>query len=128
VPPEFASWDAKATVTVGDQTLTFEHGDCETGDDGDWLVVNIGVTGDPGVFILSVGRHSVNEQARPAKGGGEFRGQEVMVMMTWRGWTQNQSGLVPGSTRLTLAPDLKSGEFQGTRLDGVAVSGSFTCE
>jgi len=121
--PEFTG-SAKATVTIGDQTLTFEGGECAIGDGDEWLAVNIG-DGDT-YFGLLVGRTPGSEEfARSANGGGEFTEGEFNVT-----WTHEVSSSVlrPSEERLTLASDLKSGEFEGTDLEGNAVSGSFTCD
>jgi hypothetical protein len=123
---EFTGGSAKATVKVGDQTLTFEGGECAIGDDDQWLAVNIGEVGGDNYFGLLVGTTPGSEEsARSAKGGGQFNEREFNVT-----WTHEVSAsvLLPSDERLTLASDLKSGEFEGTELEGNQVSGSFTCD
>jgi hypothetical protein len=132
---EFTSGSAKATVKVvplvpaagrtEGQTLTFEGGDCSIGGDDEWLEVIIGGVSSGTYFGLIAGRAPASQEStRLAKGGGEFKEGEFNVT-----WTGGGSGslLIPQQSRLTIASDLKSGEFEGTDSKRNSVSGSFTC-
>jgi hypothetical protein len=126
VSPTF-SGSATATVTVGDQNFTFEGGKCDIAPDGTWLAVDIGQTGR---FSLLVGANtSAPGGARPVSGGGVFTDGEVILTVE-----QGDSTFLMGGTsaaaaanKVTLAADLKSGEFEGATLQGEPISGSFRC-
>ena len=127
--PSF-SGGATATVTVGDQTFTFEGGECDVASDESWLAVNI-TQADTGYFGLLVGSNpSAPGGARPVSGGGVFTDGELTLTVE-----HGESSFLLGGTgpagqasKVTLAADLKSGEFQGTTLfDNQPISGSFQC-
>jgi len=124
--PSF-SGSATATVLVGDQTLAFKDGRCDTGDDDAWLVVNIGQPSGDNYFGLVVGAHpAAPEGTRSAKGGGEFTGDAVGAIVAVQGDnTFTVSGV--GGGKVTIDADLKAGDFEGTTIDGEAISGSFQC-
>jgi hypothetical protein len=121
------SGGATATVTVGGQTYTFENGQCDIASDGTWLAVDIGQTGR---FSLLVGANpSAPGGARPVSGGGVFTDGEIVLTVE-----QGDSTFLMGGTsaaaaanKVTLAADLKSGEFEGVTLGGDPISGSFQC-
>ena len=117
---------ATATVKVGDQTFTFENGQCETGDDDAWLTVTIGQPGGDQYFGLVVGAHpTAPEGTRSAKGGGVFAGSEVSIVVTHGGSTFAVGG--GRGDKVALDRQFQKGEFIGTTSDGDAISGSFTC-
>jgi hypothetical protein len=122
---EFTGGSAKATVKVGDQTLTFEGGECAIGTDDEWLAVNIGEVGGDTYFGLTAGKTPASDSARSAEGGGEFSNEDFLV--TWV-HESSEAAILGGDGRLDVASDLKSGQFEGSDIDGNAVSGSFTCE
>ena len=127
--PSF-SGGATATVTVGDQTFTFENGQCDVASDETWLAVNIGQIRGAEYFGLVVGANpSAPQGARPVSGGGVFTDGEVTVTVQQGGSSFLMGGLAaaPEANKVTLAADLKSGEFEGTTLDGQPISGSFQC-
>jgi len=122
------SGSATATVLIGDQTLAFKDGRCDTGDGDAWLAVNIGQPGGDNYFGLVVGAHpAAPEGTRSAKGGGEFTGDAVGAIVAVQGDnTFTVSGV--GGGKVTVDADLKGGDFQGTTIDGEAISGSFQCQ
>jgi len=121
------SGNATATVTMGEETFTFKDGKCDVGPDEAWLVVNIGQVGDDNYFGLLVGANpDAPEGAQAVAGGGEFSFDDGEVALAGQhaGAPFVMSGA--GST-VTVAPDLQSGEFEGTAFDGQSISGSFKC-
>jgi hypothetical protein len=122
--PQF-SGSATASVTVGDQSFTFKNGRCDKGPDDAWLAVNIG-QGDE-YFGLLVGTDPTAPAGRKAaKGGGEFTGQDCGVLSATFGGNSFARGL-DATCKLTLDADLAGGEFVGTTIEGLPVSGSFKC-
>jgi hypothetical protein len=120
------SGSATATVTVGDKTFTFENGRCDVASDETWLAVNIGQPGSDEYFRLLVGANPAGpEEARPVSGGGVFSDGEIALSGTQGGSIFFIAG-VEGDT-VTVAADLKSGEFKGTTVEGQPISGSFKC-
>jgi len=127
--PSF-SGSATATVVVGDQTLTFKDGKCDIAPDETWLAVNIGQAGGDEYFGLLVGANpSAPQGARPVSGGGVFTDGEVALTVEQDGssFLMGGIGAAAAANKVTLAADLKSGEFEGTTLDGQPISGSFNC-
>ncbi|MCJ7509323.1 MAG: hypothetical protein MUP14_00310 [Dehalococcoidia bacterium] len=120
------SGSATASVTVGDQSLTFKNGRCDTGPDDVWLAVNIGQPGGDEYFGLVVGTPTGEEGVGSAKGGGVFTGKEIVAVT---GTSGGISFSMMGSegNKVTVDADLKGGEFVGTTIEGEAVSGSFKC-
>jgi hypothetical protein len=129
VLPQFTG-SATATVKVGDQSFTFQDGKCDIAPDSTWLAVNIGQPASEEYFGLLVGANpSAPGGARPVTGGGVFTDGEIALTVE-----QGGSSFLMGGTsaaaegnKVTLAPDLKSGEFEGATLQGDPISGSFTC-
>jgi hypothetical protein len=120
------SGSATATVNVADQTFTFENGRCDIGPEDAWLAVNIGQAGSEEYFRLLVGVNpAAPEGARPVSGGGVFSDGEIALSGT-QGDSTFLVGGVEGDT-VTVAADLKSGDFQGTTVEGEPISGSFKC-
>ena len=129
VGPTF-SGSATATVTVGSQNFTFENGKCDIAPDSTWLAVNIGQASSDEYFGLLVGANtSAPGGARLVSGGGVFTDGEIALSGTQGGSSFIMGGISTAAegNRLTLAADLKSGEFVGTTLDGNPISGSFKC-
>jgi hypothetical protein len=125
VGSEFSS-SATASVKVGDKTSTFENGTCTKGPDDAWLGVSIGQVDSPDYFLLLVGNPGSLEGARSAKDGGEFMDGDIVIV------TGAQNGAafslsLSEEDKVTVAEDLKSGEFVGTTTDGEPISGSFNC-
>ena len=120
-----ASGTATATVVVGGQTLRFEGGKCEKAADESWLVVSIGVATGPEHFELLVGTHAgAGPDVKPAKGGGEFT--EGILVTAIQG--ENTFTMAPAEgNKITLAPDIQSGEFSGATIQKQQMSGSFHC-
>ena len=124
------SGSATASVTVGSQTFTFTNGKCDIAPDNTWLAVNIGQAGGGEYFGLLVGANpSAPGGARPVSGGGVFTDGEIALTVE-----QSDSTFLMGGTsaaaagnKVTLAADLKSGEFEGATLQGDPISGSFQC-
>ena len=127
--PSF-SGGATATVTVGDQTLTFTGGKCDVAPDETWLTVTINQA-DSGYFGLLVGSNpSAPQGARPVSGGGVFTDGELTLTVEHGESTFLLGGLGAAgqASTVTLAADLKSGEFEGiTLFDNQPMSGSFHC-
>ena len=126
--PSF-SGGATATVTVGDQTFTFENGKCDVAPDETWLTVTI-ERADSGYFGLLVGSNEAAPAgARPVTGGGVFTDGEITLTVEHGDSTFLMGGLGAAgqASTVTLAADLSSGEFEGTTLDGLPISGSFQC-
>ena len=124
--PTFAG-NATATVTMGEETFTFKDGECAVGPDEAWLALNIGEVGGDNYFGLLVGANpDAPEGAQAVAGGGvfSFDDGEVALAGQHAGAPFVMSGA--GST-VTVAPDLQSGEFEGTAFDGQPISGSFRC-
>ena len=124
------SGSATATVTVGDQSFTFENGRCDKGPDDAWLAVNIGQAGGGEYFGLLVGANpSAPQGARPVTGGGVFTDGEIALTVEQGGssFLMGGTSAAAAGNRVTLAADLKSGEFSGATLQGEPISGSFTC-
>ena len=121
------SGNATATVTIGEDTVTFKDGACAVGPDEAWLALNIGEVGGDNYFGLLVGANpDAPEGAQAVAGGGEFSFDDGEVALAGQhaGAPFVMSGA--GST-VTVAPDLQSGEFEGTAFDGQPISGSFKC-
>ena len=125
VSPQF-SGSATASVTVGDQSLTFKNGRCDKGPDDAWLSVNIGQPGSDEYFGLVVGNLTGEVGLKSAKGGGEFTGNEIGAVTGISGRIGFGMTGAEGN-KVTLDADLKAGEFVGTTTDGQSVSGSFKC-
>ena len=124
------SGGATATVKVGDQTFTFENGKCDVGPKEAWLAVNIGETGSEYFGLLVGGNPSAPQGERPVSGGGAFTDGEIALTVEHGGSSYLLGGIGAASqaNTVTLAADLKSGEFQGTTLfDNLSISGSFHC-
>ena len=127
--PQF-SGSATASVIVGDQSFTFTNGRCDIAPDSTWLAVNIGQAGGDEYFGLLVGANpSAPGGARPVSGGGVFTDGEIVLTVE-----QGDSTFLMGGTsaaaaanKVTLAADLKSGQFEGVTLEGEPISGSFQC-
>jgi hypothetical protein len=127
--PSF-SGGATATVTVGGQTLTFEGGKCDVAPDETWLAVNIGQQGSESFGLLVGGNPSAPQGERPVSGGGVFTDGEIALTVEHGGTSFLLGGLGAAgqASTVTLAADLKSGEFQGNTLfDSQPISGSFHC-
>lgn len=126
--PAGREFSASATVTakVGNETLTFENGTCLKGPDDAWLAVTVGQIASAKYFLLIVGNLTGQEGARSAKGGGVFTDDEIAVLTGGQSGTTFSLRLVE-QDKVTVADDLRSGEFVGTAGDGQAVSGSFKC-
>ena len=122
---EFSS-NATASAKVGDKTLTFENGTCAKGPDDAWLGVSIGQVDSAEYFLLLVGNTAGQEGARSAKGGGAFTDGEIVLVTGVQGGTAFTLRLSE-QDKVTVAVDLKSGEFVGTSADGEPISGSFAC-
>ena len=116
---------ATATVEVGSQTLRFQGGRCDKADDESWLVVSIGNPTGPEHFELLVGAHpGAGPDVKPAKGGGEFT--EGILVTALQG--ENTFTMAPAEgNKITLAPDIQSGEFSGKTIQSQQISGSFHC-
>ena len=124
------SGGATATVTVGGQTFTFENGKCDVAPDETWLAVNIGQTGSESFGLLVGSNESAPAGARPVTGGGVFTDGEIALTVDHGGTSYLLGGLGAAgqASTVTLAADLKSGEFQGNTLfDNQPMSGSFHC-
>jgi len=117
---------ATATVIAGDQSFTFTNGSCDKGPDDGWLIVNIGQVGAADYFGLAVGNPSGEEDTRSAKGGGEFTGKAIVAVSAIFGGTTFTMRGAAGN-KVTLDADLNAGEFVGTTIKGVQISGSFKC-
>jgi hypothetical protein len=127
--PSF-SGGATATVTVGDQTFTFENGKCDVAPDETWLAVNIGQAGSEYFGLLVGSNEAAPAGARPITGGGVFTDGEITLTVEQGGTSFLMGGIgaAAATNTVTLAADLKSGEFQGTTLfDNQPISGSFQC-
>ena len=127
--PQF-SGSATASVKVGDKTFTFSNGKCDIAPDNTWLAVNIGQASSDGYFGLLVGANpSAPGGARLVSGGGVFTDGEIALTGTQGGSSFIMGGIsaAAAGNKLTLAADLKSGEFVGITLDGNPISGSFKC-
>ena len=122
---EFSS-SATASAKVGDKTLTFENGTCARGPDDAWLGVSIGQVDTNEYFVLLVGNPGGLEGVRSAKGGGEFTDGEIVVVTGSQGGTTFVMHLSE-QDKVTVAVDLRSGEFVGTTAAGEPLSGSFAC-
>ena len=127
--PSF-SGGATATVTVGGQTFTFENGKCDVAPDETWLAVNIGQAGSEYFGLLVGSNEAAPAGARPVSGGGVFTDGEIALTVDHGSSSFLLGGIGAAATAntVTLAPDLKSGEFQGNTLfDNQPISGSFHC-
>jgi hypothetical protein len=126
------SGSATASVIVGDQSFTFTNGKCDIAPDNTWLAVNIGQAGgDDEYFGLLVGANpSAPGGARPISGGGVFTDGEIALTVEKGGssFLMGGTSAAAAGNKVTLAADLKSGEFEGTTLlEGEPISGSFKC-
>ena len=124
------SGGATATVTVGDQTFTFEDGKCDVGPKEAWLAVNIGQQGSEYFGLLVGANPSAPQGERPVSGGGVFTDGEITLTVEHGGTSFLLGGIgaAAAANTVTLAADLKSGEFQGNTLfDSQPISGSFHC-
>jgi hypothetical protein len=129
VLPQF-SGSATASVTVGGQSFTFTNGKCDIAPDNTWLAVNIGQAGGGEYFGLLVGANpSAPGGARPVSGGGVFTDGEIALTVEQGGSSFLMGGIsaAAAGNKVTLAADLKSGEFEGATLEGDPISGSFQC-
>jgi hypothetical protein len=118
------SASATATMVIGDETLAFEDGKCDRGTDDSWLAVNIGQVGGTDYFGMAVGAHSTAQDARPAKGGGEFT-DGILLVATQAGSTFTMTE--GEGNKITVDAELQAGDFVGTTIDGQPISGSFRC-
>ena len=124
------SGGATATVTVGDQTFTFENGKCDVAPDETWLAVNIGQPGGEYFGLLVGSNEAAPAGTRPISGGGVFTDGEIALTVEQGGTSFLMGGIgaAAAANTVTLAADLKSGEFQGSTLfDNQPISGSFRC-
>jgi len=124
------SGGATATVTVGGQTFTFENGKCDVAPDETWLAVNIGQAGSEYFGLLVGANPSAPQGERPVSGGGVFTDGEIALTVDHGGssFLLGGTGAAAAANTVTLAADLKSGEFQGNTLfDNQPMSGSFRC-
>jgi len=120
-----SSGSATATAIVGDQTLEFKDGRCFKAPDEGWLVVMIGAPTGSEHFELFVGTYAgAVPNVKPAAGGGEFT--EGILVTAIKGDSSFTIAPAEGN-KITLEPNLNSGEFEGTTLDGRQMSGSFHC-
>ena len=129
VSPQF-SGSATASVTVGGQRFTFTNGKCDIAPDNTWLAVNIGQAGGGEYFGLLVGANpSASGGARPVTGGGVFTDGEIALTVEQGGSSFLMGGIsaAAAADKVTLAADLKSGQFEGATLQGDSISGSFKC-
>ena len=126
--PSF-SGGATATVTVGDETFTFENGKCDVAPDETWLAVNIGQAGSEYFGLLVGSNEAAPAGARPVTGGGVFTDGEITLTVEHGGTSFLLGGIgaAAAANKVTLAADLSSGEFEGNTLDGLPISGSFQC-
>jgi hypothetical protein len=119
------SGSATATVMVGDQIFAFKDGRCDRGADDAWLAVNIGQVAGSDYFGLLVGAHpGTGPDVKPAKEGGVFT--EGILVTATQGSSTFTMGPGEGN-KVILTPDLNSGEFEGSTLDGQPIFGSFQC-
>ena len=128
VLPQF-SGSATASVTVDGQSFTFTNGKCITAPDNTWLTVNIGQAGGGEYFGLLVGTNaSAPGGARPVSGG-VFTDGEIALTVEQGGTSFLMGGIsaAAAADKVTLAADLKSGQFEGATLQGDSISGSFKC-
>lgn len=124
IGPSF-SGTATATVLLGNQTFSFNNGQCDKAADEAWLAVNIGQVGGSDYFGLLVGaRPGAGPDAKPARGGGEFT--DGIALSAFQGGTSLLMATGEGN-KITVAADLQSGDFEGTTIDGLVISGSFHC-
>jgi hypothetical protein len=127
--PSF-SGGATATVNVGDQTFTFTDGKCDVAPDETWLAVNIGQAGGEYFGLLVGSNPSAPQGARPVSGGGVFTDGEIALTVEHGGssFLMGGTSAAAQANKVTLAADLKSGEFEGSTLfDNQPISGSFQC-
>jgi len=127
--PSF-SGGATATVTVGDQTFTFENGKCDVAPDETWLAVNIGQASGEYFGLLVGANPSAPQGERPVSGGGVFTDGEIALTVEHGGssFLMGGTSAAAQANTVTLAADLKSGEFVGSTLfDAQPISGSFRC-
>jgi hypothetical protein len=115
---------------VGGQTFTFTGGECDVAPDESWLAVNIQAA-DAGTFSLLVGSNpNAPGGARPVTGGGVFTDGELTLTVEHgeSSFLLGGLGAAGQASSVTLAADLRSGQFQGTTLfDNQPMSGSFQC-
>jgi hypothetical protein len=115
---------------VGDTTFTFEGGKCDVASDGTWLAVNIGQAGGEYFGLLVGSNPSAPQGARPVSGGGVFTDGEITLTVEHGGssFLMGGTSVAAQANKVTLAADLKSGQFEGNTLfDNQPISGSFQC-
>ena len=117
---------ATASVTVAGETHAYSGGGCAIGADDEYVRVNIGTVGGGEYFSVLAGRSpAADADTRSTKGGGEFSGDDVLVTFAAEG---RSFLLRSADTKLTLAPDLRSGTFTSVEANaGTAVRGEFSC-
>jgi hypothetical protein len=123
------SGGATATVTVGGQTFTFPGGKCDVASDQTWMAVNIGQAGSEYFGLLLQSNPAAPQGARPISGGAVYTDGEIALTVEHGGSSFLLGGLgtVGQASTVTLAADLKGGEFEGTTFEGEPISGSFKC-
>jgi hypothetical protein len=127
--PSF-SGGATATVTVGGETFTITGGKCDVASDGTWMAVNIGQAGSEYFGLLLQSNPAAPQGARPISGGAVYTDGEIALTVEHGGGSFLLGGLgaVGQASTVTLAADLKSGEFDGiTGFTNQPMSGSFHC-
>jgi hypothetical protein len=122
----FNGGGATASVTVAGETYDYEGGACRIGADDEYVAVNIGTIGGGQYFAVLAGRSpAADADTRSTKGGGEFSGDDVLVTFVADG---RSFLLQSADTKLTLAPDLRSGTFTSIEANaGADVRGEFAC-
>lgn len=117
---------ARARVVAVGQTYDYQGGRCLVGPGDEFLTVNIGDVAGDHYFALIAGRSpAADADTRSTQGGGDFSGDDVLI--TFRG-EGNAVLLRSADTALTLAADLRSGEFTSKEATNSAtVTGEFTC-
>jgi hypothetical protein len=118
---------ATASVAVAGQTYTYSGGDCTIGAGDEYVSVNIGTIGGGDYFGVLAGRSpAADADTRSTQGGGEFSGDDVLITFVAQG---RGFLLRSADTKLTLAPDLRSGTFASVEANaGAEVRGEFSCE
>jgi hypothetical protein len=114
-------------VTVAGETYTYDGGDCAIGAGDEYVSVNIGTVGGGDYFGVLAGRSpAADADTRSTQGGGEFSGDDVLITFVAQG---RGFLLRSADTKLTLAPDLRSGTFASVEANaGAEVRGEFSCE
>jgi hypothetical protein len=132
-PGGFSGGGADVSVTVGGDSWQYKDGICGQGADDAYFSLNAGNPATGEYFGLVAGKYPGAPTdlgtPRAATGGGDFttRAQTVVNFKH-----KNRTYLVSfDATKVTLAPDLKSGSFSSNLTsasgDEGAVTGTFTC-